>query len=254
MKNTARITFYKNPYLRITVLIFSISIWILSCESSKSGDSMSGKGGSMARFTIFGDRLYTVDNAMLNVFDVSNEKKPVQVTSITAGFGIETIFAFDNMLFLGSRNGMYIYDISDSDNPSLLSEYWHVYSCDPVVTDGNYAYVTLRSENNTCGQNRNELMVIDVTDPSNPSLVKIYPMENPRGLGVDGNLLFVCDNGLKVYDITKKDDIKLLKYFDDIDAYDVIPFNNLLLLIGDDGLFQYRYENNQINLISNLFP
>ncbi len=250
--------FYNNTrgkqFLQLAGVVVVISVWIAACESASDGASPMGKGGSMARFTIYGERLYTVDNAALYVFDVSNTKNPVNVTSMVAGFEIETIFALNEMLFLGSRNGMYIYDLSSPDDPSLLSEYWHVYSCDPVVSDGDYAYVTLRSENNTCGQDRNELHVIDISDPTQPREVQVYDMENPKGLGIDGNMLFVCDEGLKVFDVTRKNDIRLISYFDNIDAYDVIPLNNVLLVIGNDGLFQYKYQNNSIQLISNLFP
>ena len=78
-------------------------------------------------------------------------------------------------------------------------------------------------------------------------------MDNPYGLGIKNNLLFVCDgsSGLKVYDKTDVGDIKLLNHFDYINTYDVIPLENSLLMIGDNTLFQYEYSDDGIELLSN---
>jgi len=74
-------------------------------------------------------------------------------------------------------------------------------------------------------------------------------MYNPHGLGIEGNLLFVCDGdaGLKIYDRTDPLGIlnNQLAHFADIDTYDVIPFNGILMLIGEDGIYQYDYTDIQ---------
>ena len=38
------------------------------------------------------------------------------------------------------------------------------------------------------------LHVVDISDLSNPSLIKSYEFEHPLGLGVDENTLFLCDD------------------------------------------------------------
>ena len=74
-------------------------------------------------------------------------------------------------------------------------------------------------------------------------------MTNPHGLGKSGDLLFICDGtaGLKIYDASDpKTTWKHLVYaYPNINAYDVIPIGNVLVLIGDDGLYQYNYSNIQ---------
>ena len=69
-------------------------------------------------------------------------------------------------------------------------------------------------------------------------------MQSPHGLGVDGTLLFVTegDAGLKVLDISNPLDAKVVQFFTDVRAFDVIPLNNTLLVTGKNGLFQYRYQ------------
>ncbi|MFC6998551.1 LVIVD repeat-containing protein [Rufibacter roseus] len=209
-----------------------------------------GQGGSMARFAVTGDHLYTIDHNNLHLFDISRPKDPVKSKSMGLGFGIETIFPFQDKLFIGSQTGMSILSIQDPSNPTHVSSYEHVVSCDPVVTDGRYAYVTL-SSGTTCRQSINELQIIDIQNMRSLQLLKRYPMTNPKGLGVDGNLLFVCDNGLKVFDASNVQDIQLKHHFK-INAYDVIPYNGQLLVIGSDGFYQYRYNGESIELLSSL--
>lgn len=215
-----------------------------------------GKGGSMARFTISGDHLYTVGTNSLQLFDISQSDNPTIGQKINLPWGVETIFPYQDKLFIGTNSGMHIFDNSNPANPVRLSTYAHVRSCDPVVVDGDRAWVTLRS-GNACAGFTNQLELIDISNPRSPQLVKTYPMQNPHGLGIDQSLLFLCEGayGLKVFDI--KDPLKLndhlVKHFKDQDAFDVIPLGYTLLMVGKDGLYQYDYRNPaQITLLSKI--
>src|SRR5690606_11985836 len=108
------------------------------------------------------------------------------------GWGIETIFPFDNKLFIGSTTGMHIYDIGNPASPEAMAVYNHVTACDPVIVNEKYAFVTLRS-GNFCQPGTDLLEVIDIEDPYHPRLLKSYPMENPHGLGLSGDNLYVCE-------------------------------------------------------------
>lgn len=218
-------------------------------ESANGGGT--GEGGSMARFKIVGEYLYIVDWHNINVFNISNLEKPEVLESVFAGFDIETIFNRGDHLFLGSRSGMYIYNISRPETPTFVSEFQHGTACDPVVVDDQYAYVTLRGEND-CGATESGLFVIDITDLKKPFEVKSYPMDGPYGLGIKDNLIFICDgnSGLKVYNKENVLDLKLVNHFEEIQTYDVIPLSNQLLMVGDQVLYQYEYLENQIRLLS----
>jgi hypothetical protein len=166
------------------------------------------------------------------------------------------MFITGNNMFLGTTTGMIIYDITSPQAPVRKSTYSHMRSCDPVVVDDTLAYITLRSGTN-CGGTVNCLDVVNIKNISLPSLVSSYPLTNPYGLGKDGNLLFVCDGnaGLKVYDASNPRTISgnLIYTYPNIKAFDVIPIGNILVLIGDDGLFQYNYANIQnITLMSTI--
>jgi hypothetical protein len=224
--------------------------------SPMAGGSGAGKGGSMARFTVVNNFLYTVSLSDLHVFDISNADDPQEGNKISLGWNIETIFPYNNKLFIGSTTGMHIYDNSNPNKPEHLSTYAHVNSCDPVVVEGDLAWVTLRSGND-CAGFTNQLEVIDVSNARSPQLLKVYPMQNPHGLGIDRSNLFLCEGafGLKIFNIEDhmKIDENLLAHFKDHDAYDVIPLGSSLLLIGKDGLYQYDYSNpREIKLLSKI--
>lgn len=226
-------------------------------STSTGSGQQNGVGGSMARFAVVNDYLYTIDDYNMQVFDISQEDNPSEVgQDINVGVMIETIFPYEDKLFIGAQNGMHIYDNADPANPQHMSTYNHITSCDPVVVEGNTAYVTLRN-GTTCQGFVNQLEVIDIEDPYNPKLVESYAMEHPHGLGIDDGTLFICEGefGLKVFDATDRKAISenQLAHFEDIHAYDVIPLNGVLMLIGNDGLYQYDYTDpTNIELLSKI--
>jgi hypothetical protein len=215
-----------------------------------------GTGGSMARFTLSNDHLYAVHNENLKIFNISNTPGIFKENEVFLERLVETIFPYENKLFLGTTTGMLVYGLSNPALPNFISVFEHISSCDPVVVEGNLAYVTLRS-GTMCGGFTNQLDVVDISSIENPFLVKTYPMYNPHGLGIDNGTLFICDGdaGLKVYSTEDPMNIHQhqLAHFDDIKTFDVIPLNGLLVLIGADGLYQYDYTDlENLTLLSHM--
>ncbi|MCP3932891.1 MAG: hypothetical protein GY705_27785 [Bacteroidetes bacterium] len=204
----------------------------------------SGVGGSLARFTISGDFLYTVDQSQMHVFGIEDTANPSLRNTVNIGWGIETIFPHESNLFIGSQTGMFIYDITNPISPVQLSVFEHARACDPVYVDGDRAYVTLR-DGTTCQNFTNQLDVLDVSTLTAPRLLRSYSMHHPIGLSVVDNTLFLCedDEGIKVFDVTEWDQIadSLLDHVKGLTAYDVItlPWLNIALVIGQDGLYQF---------------
>ncbi len=217
----------------------------VSLESSSPGSTV-GVGGSMARFAIYTDYLYAVDSYDMNVFDITNTQSPKQGKIINIGWAIETIFPYKDKLFIGSQSGMFIYDNANPAEPVFLSNFEHATACDPVVANDEYAFVTLRS-GTVCQGFNNQLDIIDIRNINNPMLINSVQMTNPYGLGIDGKTLFICEGefGLKVYDISNLNAVasNMIMNFPDINVFDVIPWNNTLLAIGEDGLYQYDYSD-----------
>ena len=218
---------------------------------SAGAESTTGTGGSLARFQIVDNYLYTVGNYEMAIFNIQNLAEPVLSNTQYAGWNIETMFQAEGYLYLGSTNGMYIYNLVNPSSPEFVSDFKHWEGCDPVVVDGDYAYLTLRG-GNLCGQLESVLEVIDISDKTNPTLAARYNLENPYGLGIKNNMLYVCDGtaGLKLFERETSEDLILVNSLKDIQAKDVIPLEKSLIMIGEKTLYQYEYIENNIGLIS----
>lgn len=227
--------------------LFFIAVLFCGCESNFNNSEPisggSGRGGSLARFTIINNNLYVVDNSNLKVFNISNPKDPVFVNNSPINAFTETIFPFGENLLIGTRTGMYIYSISQPEKPTFVSQYSHFASCDPVVAVGDFAYVTLRN-GTPCMRGQNQLDILNISNLSNPRLVNSVQLSNPHGLGVNGKILFVTegDEGFKIFDRTDPAKPELIQSIGNIPAFDVIPLDKTLILTGQDGIYQFAYD------------
>ena len=222
--------------------------------SATNVGSITGVGGSMARFTILKDRLYTVDKRDLNVFDVTVPENPSKVNEIALGWGIETIYPFKENLFIGSNSGMFIYSVTDPDNPKYLSQFTHASACDPVFVSGNTAYVTLRT-GNSCNGIKNQMDVINIENITTPKLIKTYIFDNPHGLSIFNDKLVLCegDYGLKVLEISDPLKIETKTKYSSPHSYDVIILGeNDVIVVGNYGLYQYKFDGFELSLLSKI--
>ncbi len=218
-----------------------------------------GIGGSMARFTVVNNYLYTVGRSDLTAFNISTAANPLMESTKTLGWNIETIYPLKDKLFIGSQTGMFIYSISNPASPAFISNFTHACFNDPVIADDNYAYITLRATNESVcrgvAAQTNELDIVNITNILQPSLVRIYNMAGPKGLSKDGDHLFICDDkgGLKIFNVANVQDIKLLKVINNITPFDIICNGGLAIVVADEGIFQYDYSNiNDVKLISKI--
>jgi hypothetical protein len=203
------------------------------------------KAGSMARFIVHDGHLYALNRTELLVFELGGGLGaiPKRVGLVPISADAETLFPYGHLLFVGTRQGMLVYDLAESKTaPRLIGQASHVVSCDPVVVENDVAYVTLRS-GSACRRGTNALLVFDVRDPTRPQQIAQHPMTSPHGLGVDGSTLFVADakDGLLVFDVRDPRAPKLMAKAPEVSGYDVIANAGTLLVSADDGLYQYRY-------------
>ncbi|GEO08956.1 LVIVD repeat-containing protein [Segetibacter aerophilus] len=237
-----------------TGVLYFDAMALSSISPSASNKAAIGISGSMARFTLLNNYLYTVTENALNVFNISQPQNPVFSNKINLPFGIETIYPFKSNLFIGSQTGMLIYGIANPAQPLQAGSFSHVRVCDPVIAEDNYAFVTL-SSGTRCGGFTNQLDVVNIQDIQNPKLVKSYPLTNPHGLSKDGNTLFICDGsaGLKVFDATDVNNIKLLQTIAGMETYDIITVNGLAMVVAKDGLYEFDYsDKNKVQQISKI--
>lgn len=220
-------------------------------EYSKNGI---GQFCSMPRFAIYQNYLYTVLNNQLGVFNIESTTPEKMGDNIFIGNNVETICSYKNCIYIGTPAGLMIYSMEEPVKPEHLVTIKTILGCNPVVIEDDKAYVTIRSDNFS-GQTVNQLTVYDVADPKVPVELISYDMTKPKGLAIDNGTLFVCDDGLQVFNASNPLTIlapeNLYFHKKEIEGYDLIANNKLLMVIAEDGIYQYDYTNiKDIKLLS----
>ena len=218
------------------LLLVNLSFLACSKETSNSSGETSSAGsvgGSLSSFIIKDDYLYVTDNKNLNVFNIKNDKNPIQVNYLNVGFDIETLYSLDKYLFIGSKDGMYIYSIDTPETPKKLSHTTHFRSCDPVVALHSSTF---------CNGNINELQIYEITDPKKPKFLARRGLVYPRGLAIspDKNYLLICDDELKIFSIKNPENTKLISSINK-NYKDLIFYKNKLFAFGEKEITQYSW-------------
>lgn len=247
----------------IVQLFFSLllALALVACGEQGGGSDGSssgrdtGVGGSTARMAIVGDFLYAISGRNLQLFDISEPQSPNPWVKVDVSREIQTLFPYQNFLLIGAADGVYILDNTDQASPVQVGEFIHATAQDPVVAKDGYAYVTLKSDfTRPNGFINDQLNVVDISDVTNPVLVREQSMQAPEGLVIADNKLFVCDGiaGLKQFDISDPEVPVLEDSLPMLDCNDLIAQNNILYVITDTSIQQYDYSVTPLAFISTL--
>jgi len=200
-----------------------------------------GTSGSITRFATLDDYMYTLNPNQLQTFDISDPAKPILLDELETDYGLETIFIYDNRIYLGSKTGLYILGLDDPGSPDLLSQTVRTDeffgACDPVVVKGNYAYSTVKTIVNVCGtvNTQSALLVYEISDPKNPILTQTFQLNNPNGLAYTDHYLYVCCTGseeLRVFDISDPSNVEVRAdlHYPLQDPYDIIVDDDRMIV------------------------
>lgn len=237
-------------YILASAFLFTI----FGCvDESPGGPSSSGQGGSTARFVVQQNHLVTVEDKHIKLYSLQDPLQPNLVNEYvvsTFGLALETVYPYsEDRLLLGTTQGAFILDHSTPGTLQELAFAQHSTRCDPVIARGNYMYVTLR-DGRDCStiQNVNgvnQLLVFDITnvgmmnefnEVTVPTLVKTIDLNQPWGLGIRDDSLFVCLADTMVeFDIsTASNPIEISEH--DVACNDVIAATDPMVITGDDGI------------------
>lgn len=247
----------KTFYLLMSIFLAS------ACASDDSsnitlgpGEGVVGVGGSTARFTINGDRLYVVTNEKLKTLGLENPGKPELIHSNGTFGELETIFSYGENLFLGARNGIYVYSLANRDQPEYITRYSQQSACNPIFAKGDFAYITVRADQSCRNQLVNQLITIDISDISRPIHLDTVEMLRPRGLTIYNDQLYVGEGalGLKRFDLTIPYRPRLDTFYTSIAANDLIAVSGgQLIITANQGVSQYLQQNEEdLSLISTI--
>lgn len=156
----------------------------------------------------------------LLILDISNPITPTQVgildyPSELHQNQIEGISVAGNFAYLSNGpGGLRIVDVSNPASPQEIGYYEIIGWTANTVVHGNYAFVT----------GNGTVIILDVTNPSNPILVN----ESMRGgyyIRISGNYAYFAKDGMKVYDIANVFNPREVGYYRDIDQTVWTNFN-----------------------------
>ncbi len=219
--------------------------------SSFAGNS-AGDIGTINRIAYKDERLYIINERDLFTLEATDELSLLNVAE-NVGWDMETIYPYDDYLFVGTRSSMNIFNTENPDDPRMEGRFDHAQSCDPVLPTDNVAYVTLRS-NNACFGFTNQLDVVDITNVTTPFLHKTIELSSPYGMSISGDVLYVGEgeNGLSIFDISDKKTPVLLQTDTSVEAYDIIAHptaSDRILIANESGLAQYEIDEQLQSLI-----
>jgi len=222
---------------------------------SFAGSSVGGIG-TVNRIAYNNDHLYIINRSQM--FTLADNNQLELINKDHAGWRMETLFPYEDHLFIGTETGMLIYSIENSPTPEYFARFDHAQACDPVLPKNGVAYVTLRS-GSECQGFTNELDVINISNLASPSLSGVYEIDTPYGMSASGNILYVGqgENGISMYDITDPLMPSLIHQDRAVEAYDIISHptdNNRILIAGTNGIDQYQIGDDvkDLTLISQI--
>lgn len=234
------------------ILIYTYALGFIlamgACEKSGSEsaalNNSIGAGGSLAKFTIVGNYVYAVSSHYLYTVDISNPAQPLRAGQSALNFDMETLYPYNDKLFIGSKTGLYIYSLEDPAKPKLVGEAKHGRSCDPVVANDSVSYSTLKGST-VCGPVTSGLYVHDIKNLEQPKLKTTIPINDPLGLGMADSALYVCSGseGLKVYSIKNPYQPVERQTIPGGYCIDVIPYGDILVCWARQGIRLYDITN-----------
>lgn len=205
--------------------------------------------GTINRIAHADDHVYIISDSYMTILSDRGELEFVD--NIEAGEEMETIYPQDNALYVGTRSSMIVFDITTPTQPRQRSRYNHRTSCDPVLPNGDIAYLTLRSGNTGCTGDINALVVLDISNDNFTSEIQTVEMQNPFGMTIIDETLYVGEGlfGLKTFDISATNNrVSLISSDDSIVAFDIIPHptrTDIVLIANENGFGQYQINENQ---------
>lgn len=184
------------PELQILDLTTPLSPTLLGTINRSRNDT--------SKLEVIGNRIYIVSSeGTLEVFDSSNPRNPIQLT--TYGSAIRDVRVIGNLAYLAVGHEMQVLDISDLNAPRILSRYPIRGDATRLELDDKLAYVAsyhcLTSIRPGCTLWEGTLQVIDISQPLYPFLRGRYttpPSNAPTSLLTASGLIFESGKTLRL--------------------------------------------------------
>ena len=248
MKPIKRATAQLTALATVLVTVIGISGCQVGGDSGSSSGQQSGQSGSTSRFTIQNGHLVVTDQSKINsyaIHDPETDTSPAGVLqlahSVYVNRTLETAFAYgDERVMFGTTTGTLIATVDDEGQLALETAVEHARSCDPVIASGNRMYVTLSNDRSGfCGGSiyNNHLLAYDISDISNPLLIDEVQLNQPQGLALADEQLWVCtESGLWRFDVLESGAVEERNNYGWLPCDDLIIDQQLAYLTWGSGV------------------
>ncbi|HOV17007.1 MAG TPA: T9SS type A sorting domain-containing protein [Candidatus Cloacimonadota bacterium] len=215
-----------------TLLYISTSLYVKTYNIKNPANPqliMTNYNASCQQIKIFGD-YYISGGSYLSVYDRwTNGSRLWQYDfGLYSGYSVSDFIIADNLLFAAISNlGFMIFDFSNPIQPQLLCTV-HTADCwdTPIALHDNIFFYMQNSSG--------DLVLYDVSNPSNPSIVISYPFNPVMDMVVDDTeqklFCYSYNTGIKVYDISNPLDLHVDNYFCSTNWYYYAMYNGNIRL------------------------
>ena len=145
----------------------------------------------------------------------------------------------DTLLLVPAASyGLILVNIVDTSNVFTVGKYYEDYiSVSAAFTDGHYAYTN----------NGNYFYILDISDPSNPSLVSSYNTGNDiYDIFVENGTAYIANgyNGLLIMDVTNPSNPRVLESYMDINGKTrslIVKDGKIYVAAGENGVYIFSW-------------
>jgi hypothetical protein len=135
------------------------------------------------------------DQDGISILNITDPRRPIPAAHIEIG-AVFDMYISGTLMFVIHHPGsaiFSIFDVSDIENPELISEYTLPGEAKCIITSGDYAYV---------GQGSGGLWVLDISVPANPVLAGVLDLPvSSDELDRYDNMLYLAGNSAGLYTI-----------------------------------------------------
>jgi hypothetical protein len=176
--------------------VFYLTTYVLDVTDPYNPVIISQMNSTANDLFVRGNYLYgQAAGSGLYIYDISDPTNPVRVGRLIKNNYLFYVAVKDNYAYLCGEDKLFVIDISNPATPfEAASLVIGGQSADPAFI-GNYLYI---------GSDEQGLCVINIEDPTNPSIETTIPIDNAFQVVRDGDKAWVTalDNGLELVDIT----------------------------------------------------
>jgi hypothetical protein len=210
-------------------------LYIGDSDEFKIAGQISDIGGAPVAVAIQDTLAFlAVENQGLTIIDISDPPDPQIISFINRPGPIIDVAVNDQYVYL---LGTYlsVIAIDNPSRPGVLGSI-HIYHGREVLIEGNFAYVA----NDT-----RDLYIIDISDPSNPSIVRELEFESTiTGISIRDQFLYCSDRSrLSVIDISDPFEAHIVSQTNSFWMLNVCVNEQYAFCVGRRGLRIFNIEN-----------